>query len=342
MGGKSLKSVTLSILSCSLSLLVGTLCSFYMYDTINFKITNNDVGNDNFLHDIPRYLDDDHTTAYHNFNGMEVITGSIDNLKISINRYQVKIKDGSLCKWYLGDNFQTMGRQDTQRAIERLSDILHLPIDKATIIRLDIAQNFIVKHPIEVYLNHLGELRHSKRLQEPSGIYYHKNDERLCFYDKNREQKNKGGLIPELYKDRNVLRYEQRYLGHLTTRLKVPEVTGALLYDERFYMGLINRWWNTYKDISKINDITTNYQTMTSKKGFNTMAALALVKLEGGEVEFLKKIKEQQQLGHITRKQAYNLRQKIKKVCQEDSLTIENEAIKELDKKIKEAVKFYR
>lgn len=30
---------------------------------------------------------------------------------------------------------------------------------------------------------------------------------------------------------------------------------------------------------------------MTSKKGFNTMAALALVKLEGGEVEFLKKNK---------------------------------------------------
>ena len=163
-----------------------------MYDTINFKITNNDVGNDNFLHNIPRFLNDDHTTAYHNFNGEEVITGSIDNLKISISRYQVKIKDGSLCKWYLGDNFKTMGRQDTQGAIERLSDILHLPIDKATIIRLDIAQNFIVKHPIEVYLNHLGELRHSKRLQEPSGIYYHKDGERLCFYDKNREQKNKG------------------------------------------------------------------------------------------------------------------------------------------------------
>ena len=138
------------------------------------------------------------------------------------------------------------------------------------------------------------------------------------------------------------MRYEQRYLSRLNARLGVSEVTGALLYDEHFYMGLINRWWDTYKDISKINDITINYQTMTSKKGFNTMAALALVKLEGGEVEFLKKIKEQQQLGRLTRKQAYNLRQKIKKVCQEDSLTIENEAIKELDEKIKEAVRFYR
>ena len=63
---------------------------------------------------------------------------------------------------------------------------------------------------------------------------------------------------------------------------------------------------------------------MISKKGFNKMAALALVKLEGGEIEFLKKIKEQQQLGHLTRKQAYNLRQKIKKVCQEKDAIIED------------------
>ena len=314
-----------------------------MYDTINFKITNNDVGNDNFLHDIPRFLIDDHTTAYHNFNGEEVITGNVGNLKVSISRSQVKIKDGSLCKWYLGDNLKTMGRQDTQRAIECLSDILHLPIDKATITRLDIAQNFIVKHPVEVYLNHLGELRHSKRLQEPSGIYYSKNEERLCFYDKNREQKNKGELIPELYKDRNVLRYEQRYLRRLNARLGVPEVTGALLYDERFYMDLINRWWNTYKDISKINDITLNFQALTSKKELYTMGVLSLVERAGGEIEILEQIKERQKLGHLTRKQAHDLVQAIKEACQiKKSLTTENEAIKELDKKIKEAVRFYR
>ena len=50
---------------------------------------------------------------------------------------------------------------------------------------------------------------------------------------------------------------------------------------------------------------------MTSKKELYTMGVLSLVEREGGEIEFLKKIKEQQQLGHLTRKQAYNLRQKI-------------------------------
>ena len=108
-------------------------------------------------------------------------------------------------------------------------------------------------------------------------------------------------------------------------------------------MGLINRWCNTYKDISKINDITINLQAMTSKKELYTMGVLSLVERAGGEAEILEQIKERQQLGHLTSKQAYDLRQVIKEACQTNkSLTAENEAIKELDKKIKEAVKFYR
>ena len=63
----------------------------------------------------------------------------------------------------------------------------------------------------------------------------------------------------------------------------------------------------------------------------------------GGETKILEQIEERQQLGKITRKQAHDLRQAIKEACQiKKSLTIENEAIKELDEKIKEAVRFYR
>ena len=63
-------------------------------------------------------------------------------------------------------------------------------MNKATVTRLDIAQNFITKHPPEVYLSHLGILKYATRLQEPNGIYYSQTGGRLCFYDKNREQKN--------------------------------------------------------------------------------------------------------------------------------------------------------
>ena len=219
-----------------------------MYDTVNFRLLQSEAVGVDFLSEIPCYLEN---VGEHNYGGGTVITGSLKGLKISLNSYQMKIKDGSLCKWYLGNNFQTMGRGDTQRAIERLSDALHVPMSKATVTRLDIAQNFITRHPPEVYLNHLGVLRYATRLQEPNGLYYILTGGRLCFYDKNREQKNHKEPIPELYEGRNVLRYGQRYTDRIASRLKVGEVTGALLYDEAFYIGLLNRWKEAYKAIRK-------------------------------------------------------------------------------------------
>lgn len=313
-----------------------------MYDTINFKLSVEDVPEVDFLQEVPCYLDEA-TIGFHNFNGEQVVTGNVGGLKVSINRHQIKVKDGSLCKWYLGNNFRTMGRGDTQRAIEQLSDILHLPMDKATITRIDVAQNIIVKHPTMVYLNHLGVLRYAKRLQEPDGLYYSRSGERLCFYDKNREQRAKGEAIPELYKGRNVLRYEQRYTKRLATQLKVNEVRAALLYDEAFYMALIQRWRDTYKGINKVNDITLNFQAMTSKQQLYKMGVLSMVERVGGEVEMISQINEAQKRGDLTSKQAFDLRKAIKEACKvKEGLTVQSEAIAELDKKIIEAVRYYR
>lgn len=313
-----------------------------MYDTVNFKLAKADVGAVDFLEEVPCYLDSQ-TIGFHDWGGEQVITGSVGGLKVVANRYQIKIKDGSLCKWHLGDNFKTMGRGDVQAAIERLSDTLHLPIGKATVTRLDVAQNFIVKHPVAVYLNHLGMLKYAKRLQEPDGLYYHRRLERLCFYDKNKEQRAKCEPIPDLYKDRNVLRYEQRYTKRLPCQLNVEAVTGVLLYDEAFYMALIKRWRDTYNGINKVNDITLNFQAMTSKRQLYKMGVLTMVERVGGEVEMINQINEAQKRGDLTSKQAFDLRKEVKEVCKvKEGLTVESEVITELDKKIIEAVRFYR
>lgn len=313
-----------------------------MYDSVNFRLRQFEAGNVDFLSETPCYFD---VTGEHNFRGETVVSGSLNGLKVSVNRYQIKISEGSLCKWFLGDNFKAMGRGDTQRAIEKLSDILHLPISKASVTRIDIAQNFITKYPPEVYLSHLGLLKYHKRcpMLECGTLYYNYAGGRLCFYDKNREQKNKGEPIPELYKNRNVLRYEQRYTQRLATQLKVSEVTGALLYDEAFYIGLVKRWHNNYRSIQKINDITLNFQSMRTKQELYKMGVLSLIKEAGGEMEMINQINEAQKMGTLTKKQAFDLRQTVKDACKiKDGFTTQNEAIKELDKKIKEAVRFYR
>lgn len=311
-----------------------------MYDTVFLRLTQAEVNGVDFLEEVPCFLED---VGEHIYSGFPFITGNLNGLKVTANRYQLKVKDGSLCKYLLGDNFQTMGRGDTQRAIEKLSDNLHLPMGKAVVTRMDIAQNFIVKHPPQVYLNHLGALRYANRLQEPSGLYYSLNGGRLCFYDKNKEQKSKREEIPDLYNGRNVLRYERRYTQRIAAKFGVAEVTGAMLYNEAFYIEALNRWKADYQAIQKINDITLNFQAMKTKQELYKMGILSLTEQAGGQVEMINQINEAQQRGELTKKQAYDLRVAVNEACQlKEGLTAPNEAIQELDKKVAEAVRFYR
>ncbi len=311
-----------------------------MYDTVNLRLLQSEAGGVDFLSEIPCHLAD---VGEHYFNGNVVLTGNLNGLKISVGHYQMKVKEGSLCKWYLGNNFQTMGRGDTQKAIEKLSDTLHLPMERATATRLDLAQNIITQHPPEVYFNHFGMLKYAHRLQEPNGIYYKQAGGRLCFYDKNREQKNKREPIPELYEGRNVLRYEQRYTNRIAKRLKVVEVTGAMLYDEAFYIKLLNQWRDNYKAIQKINEVTLNFEAMKTKQQLYKMGVLSLIEQAGGQVQMIEQISNAQKRGDLTNKQAYDLRQAVNEACKiREGITTKSEAITELDKKINEAIKFYR
>jgi len=313
-----------------------------MFDTVNLRITRNEVTGVDFLGETPCYLDNG-SVAVHSFSDGEVITGTLGNLKVSINEYQVKVKDGSLCKWYLGNNFQTMGRKDTQKAFEKLSDTLHLPMDNAEVTRLDLAQNFIVMHPVDVYFNHLGLLKNSTRLAEPNGVYYSHTGGRLAFYDKNREQRTNGEQIPELYNGRNVLRYEQRYTKRIARQLNVLQVRGAMLYDEAFYIGLLNKWRDNYRNIQKINDVSLNFAAMKTKQQLYRMGVLSLIEQVGGQMEMIGQITEARRRGLLSGKQAHDLKQAVQDAYSlKDGLTLPNEAIKELDKKVNEAVRFYR
>ena len=310
-----------------------------MYDNIDFKIRHSEVGGIDFLSETPMYFD---VTGEHSYNGVSVITGHLNGLKVSVSQRSVNVTNGSLCKWFLGDNFQTMGRGDNQRAIEKLSDTLHLPFDKATVTRIDIAQNFIMKHPPEVYFNHLGENYPSKRLEQPDGLYYSKLDTLQVFYDKVKEQRAKGQAIPELYYNRNTLRYEKRYKARLKDIFKVERVTGAMLYEEKFYMNIVKDWKKAYSDIKKINDVTLNFDAMKTKRDLYTLGLVSLIGQQGGELAMIQQINEAYKKGDLTKKQSYDMRQAITEASRSGIATVESDVIKELDKKIDDVIKFFR
>lgn len=310
-----------------------------MYDTIELKLTTPDPLSTDYLKYVPRYVELDTEHIYPNGT---VLTGNLDGLVVSVTKHSVCIKKGSVCKWFLGDNVKVMTRQDTRQAIEKLSNILHLPMDCARVTRMDIAQNIITKHPIEVYLNHLGVLWKAKRAPMDNGLYYYKGKITICFYDKIKELKARKESIPELYTGRNVLRYEQRYMGRLSSIFGI-DVTGATLYDEVFYIHVINKWLEMYEQIDKINNANFNLKAMTTITDFKNMGLLALIMQMGGEVEFYNQINEARLRGELTSKQVHDIRNAILKANKfKDDLVIENDAIAELNSKIRDIVKFYR
>lgn len=313
-----------------------------MYDTVFFKITGPEVGGVDFLSEIPCHLE---RVSEHNYNnGYIVIKGDLDGLNVSVSQYRVTVK-GSLCKFYLGDNLQTLGRGDSQKAIERLSDALHLPIDRATVQRLDVGQNLMMKNLPEVYLNHLGLLAKYTRcpMIETGTLYYTQNNKCVCFYDKVKECKKAREPIPELYRGKNVLRYEIRYMGRIPYSFNVPEVTGGMLYDERFYIQALTSWKETYFTINKINDKIINLKMMKTKREFYRMGVLALIERVGGEVKMIALINEALKRGDITKQQAHDLREVTMNACKEKSdIVTKNECIAELDKRVVDAIKYYR
>jgi hypothetical protein len=313
-----------------------------MYDNIDFNLKREQAGNIDLLAEIPQLLQ---RASEHYFNdGANVsITGYIDSLKVNVTDQRVSVKDNSLCKYYLPENFQTLTRGDTQRAIEKLSDALHLPMNKADITRIDLAQGIIVKHETPVYYNHLGLLQYYNRLEQNRGLYYNNNNRKLVFYDKVAEHKHKNLLVPAMYQNRNVLRYEMRFTNHLLKQFNVPELRAEMLYNENFYIDIIERWHTEYKNINKIRNINNiDYNMIKTKEQLKRQALLLLIIEQGGELEFYKKIAEAQAKFELTNKQAFDLRALIKAVSKSEILTCESDIITELDKKMKEAVRFYR
>lgn len=318
-----------------------------MYDTIYFKFWQRDFEHINFIKDIPPILNDWWDSEkfpgvkYGWLYGAKGVNCVPEKLYITITKDYITIKN-SLCKWYLGDNFQSMTLIDVQIALKKLSRIFNLPFEKAIVIRLDIAINIIVKYSVDMYLNHLGDMKYSKRVQtEPTGIYYHQSNGKWCIYDKIKSQRTKRLSIPELYKGRNCMRIEYRYLRKLPSIFNVERVTGALLCDEGFYYSLYKQLIDNYNAIQKINDLQLNFAHLQTKKDWQKIGTATFIDIIGGQLTALNQVKEAQKRGDISSKQAFDIREYFNIVCDsKENFIIPNEAIIELNRKVEEAVKY--
>lgn len=309
-----------------------------MYDTIHMYLEQESASEIDMLAEIPVYLDNVTEIAKTDWL---IYSGHLKNLKVSVTKRRVSIK-GSLAKYYLGDNIQTLTRQDTEKAIEQLSKELNLPLEKAVVTRIDLAHNFIMKHEPKAYYNLLGETRYLKRYVKPNSLYYENSNRTRVFYDKPLQLKFAKEEIPEIWKDKNVLRYEIRYSKRLSNQLKEPELLVSTLFKESFYIKLVKQYISDFKSIHKVPEVNLNFESLTSPKDF--FDQLIVMKIdELGDERVMELIEELRARNTFEKSEYYSRIKRDIRLKREKFSMNENEPLMdELTTKIERLNRFYR
>lgn len=210
--------------------------------------------------------------------------GKLENLKVNYNEYSISIK-GSLAKYYYGNNFNTLTKQETKDAIEMLSDDLGINISNSSISRLDFSTNLNTTYKPTIYYPFLGTLTRFNRLVQPSSIYYNQSSKRLLFYDKTKWAKQTRNHIPNEFIGEHLLRYELVINKNINRFFKKDKVLLKHLCEDYIFRTLLNAWKEYYNKIEKqtsksIKIMTDNIQT---PKDLDTALLQALIKQVGFE-----------------------------------------------------------
>ncbi len=304
-----------------------------MYDTIHLCLPLERAGNTDFLCEIPLYLSD-YEPFENKKTGEKWINGHLGNFKININENRILFK-GSIAKYYLGNNIETLTRIQTQSAIEKMSDEIHLPMNDAKVTRIDFASNLIVDHPPQIYCNYLGECRHFVRSFHEKTLYYENHQRIKTFYDKIKEvkKKNKGESISKEWLENKILRYELRFIKRLPSQFNRLEINVSSLYEEKFYVNLVDRLVEEYEKINKLRQVKFDSKKMKTPNDF--IKQLAVERLfDIGQVRAMQRVDEMKKK-FANSQNYYRLKRDITNLCKNPKYTDEPELIEELTNKVR-------
>lgn len=191
--------------------------------------------------------------------------------RIWVSHNNVNI-EGSLCKFHYGNNLQTLNRETTEIAINKLAEILQLPIDLFILSRLDIAENLSVLKDTSSYIDTICGIdkwstgKYNMK-SDATGIYFNQSRKTILLYDKRRHENKKGGKkgnpflvnktksteekpfirrFSELFGN-NILRIEYRFIKAVGGQLlgKGKDLRLGDLSNEAVYNKMVRYWFRT-------------------------------------------------------------------------------------------------
>jgi hypothetical protein len=259
------------------------------------------------------------------------VRGELKNMTVILNEGSISVQ-GSLCKYFYGNNCHTLSQSNTREALNQISADLSVDINKARVTRIDFSTNIITDYTPTIYYPYLGQLSNFRRLVNPDSIYYNQKAKRLLFYDKIAEAKSKKMDIPVEYIGKNLLRYELVLNKDVPRFLDYKVISGKDLYSEGLYRKLLHLWHSYYKQIQKHSK---QYKIMADNiktpKDVESVLFKAMVRKNPIEVKRL--TDEIKAMGLFEHKEYYSrLNSKIRNIQKEEE--VKNDLIDELTKKI--------
>jgi len=309
-----------------------------MYDTVKMVLKQSQCKDKSLIKTVVPKLEN---VTELQVNQTVTYTGYLDKkLKLNVTESRLKLPQGNLKSWFLSNPFYDFKRGSIEEAIRKLEDCLELPIGDAEVTRIDIGPTLSMQHDAKLYFRHLGYANKYKRLDMDNGITYKGKRDSIVIYHKQNQLVETGRDIPEDKKGRNHLRAETRVIKNLDDYYS-QNVKASDLYDEEFYIKAIDQWKQSYYQIMKVSDkISSITPTGSSKRLLENLAGIALSRIDQSKV--LLQIKEWQTMGLISSKQAFDMKQSVLRIQNQNLEDAPSELMIELDKKIELVTQNYK
>ncbi len=314
-----------------------------MIDTIKAELIVTDLGNLNG----EEYEVSKKETKYGNYRNYLV-----KNINISVKelngKYRLRIKGGSLSKFLYNTNLVKFTREDVEKSINKLGNLINIDIGEATLSRVDIAGNINLSQPVSSYLILLASHKKSKftSINSFETVVFYTKGLALSFYDKKKEiqtskkiDKNDKKAIASFLSDMNILRYELQIKKMLAKYNNGEQMKLKDLYNKDRYKQLVKLWYQNYLWVEKDN--MASFKPSKEFKDYlfyNGIVALGgiqktMVCLSSWFEKFHKELNP---------KSRANKKSKLKKSILELNRSSKKHAlIKELDRKIKFEKEFF-
>lgn len=189
--------------------------------------------------------------------------GFIKNMAVLGNDNFLLI-EGSIAKYYNGNNIENFDFLSFKSAIDLLSYELNLPLEKGKVCRIDFGQNISLKCSVSEYFDYFIFLEHYHRINRYKTSLRFQNNSypvNYLFYDKLKYSSGRIKLIKDIdhnYKTnaKNLMRIELQIQGRVSQIMKKKNIIVSDLFQPELCKELLKKWFDTYQAIHKKSTVS--------------------------------------------------------------------------------------